>query len=382
MDVEHGQGLFIRIPSVSSIFSTDPLKMSIVSPSMESVFTPLYHELKERLEDEILSSGLEDGHFFCTLKDICDRHNVSITTARKAVDALQKSGVVRSKSSRGLYVVGTERLLHLKSLKNHVLIFHAHEAGSQNVFFSLRLGAMLEVFAEKLFTAKVVFKVNGTMPACDIPPGAVRGIVAGSTASEETIQQYARTAPTLILGGSSISLPGVYQISYDIGKRADMAADYFLANGISECIVISHANQEIETFSAVLKKRPDIRFTVKKVAEPSIECGRNCVAQLAGLPPSVGIMAGDDGLAVGLVDTFLKNGCDLREKKRVVALANPKFPFTREYGIPVVGNDPWVVGRTAAEFLCAVLDGTNPVKRQRITLAPEASWLDNGTSHS
>lgn len=356
--------------------------MSMASPHTTSAFTPLYHELKERLEDEILSSGLSDGHFFCTLKDICDRYDVSITTARKAVDALQKSGVIRSKSSRGLYVVGTERLLHQKSLQNHVLIFHAHEAGSRNVFFSLRLGAMLEAFAESLFTAKVIFKVDGAFPAYDILPGTVRGIVAGSTAPLETIQQYARMAPTLVLGGADTSLPGVYQVSYDIGKRADMAADYFLANDISECIIISHADGEIEEFSTVLKKRSDIRFSVKKIAEPSIKCGRNCVAQLADLPPTVGIMAGDDGLAVGLVDAFLKNGCDLRQEKRIVALANPKFPFTREYGIPVVGNDPWVVGRTAAEFLCAVLDGTNPEKRQRITLAPEASWSDNGTSQS
>ncbi len=349
-------------------------KMISASVNMESFFTPLYHELKERLEDEILSSGLSDGSFFCTLKDICERHEVSITTARKAVDALQKSGVVRSKSSRGIYVVDTGKLLDQKSLKNYVLIFHAHEAGSQSVYFSLRLGSMLEAFAENGITAKVIFRKGGIFPSFNISQDAVRGIVVSSITPLDEVQRYARLAPTLILGGHNVSMPDVYQITYNIGKRAELAAKYFLDNGKERIVFISHDEEEISEYSAALKKLRHITFSVLNVAAPNMESGRECVAQLADLPSSTGIMAGDDAIAVGIVDAFLKRGHDLREEKRIVALANPRFPFTRQYGIPVVGSDPWGIGRTAAEFLCTVIKGENPEKRRSITIEPEISW--------
>lgn len=337
-------------------------------------FIPLYMELKEKLENEILSSGFSDGSFFCTLKYICDKYKVSITTARKAVDALVQSGVVKSKSSRGIFISDSLKLQNLNSLRNYVLIFHSHQEGSQSIYFSLRLGALLKTFSENGITAKIIFTDTPDKNDFHIPTAVLKGIVTGTSVKQELLLQYAQMVPTLSLGGGKNNLTGAYSIVYDTHREMQLAAEYFHAKQIRELVFVGLSEATISKHEDIFKKQYGIGISVMQVGDHTIQCGLDCVSSLAKLPKTTAVFAEDDFIAVGIVEGFLKIGRDIREEKRILALATPHFPFTRQLGIPAIGYDPWTVGKVAADFLCSVIRNENPLEQKSITIEPEYSF--------
>lgn len=73
---------------------------------------PLYETILQQLEQKILSGHYEPSVPFCTEKSLCEEYAVSRVTAKRAIEELEKRGLLSRKRGAGSFVVpGAEELL-------------------------------------------------------------------------------------------------------------------------------------------------------------------------------------------------------------------------------------------------------------------------------
>lgn len=66
---------------------------------------PAYERLADFLEDLILWGTYPVGHMLPPLRTIAEEYRVSLNTAQRSVDLLQRRGVVRTEPARGSVVM-------------------------------------------------------------------------------------------------------------------------------------------------------------------------------------------------------------------------------------------------------------------------------------
>ena len=339
----------------------------------QNSFTPLYSDLKEKLEDDILDRGLQGGVFLGTFHEICSKYAVSITTARKAVDCLVKPGILKCRPSQGIFTADVKKLSDSKSLKNFILILHNHPEGGMAPYFSLRLCAMLQIFSEYGMTAKVVSRNTDPSIYLNSAAASLKGIVTSpSILTEEQLLYYSQKIPVLLFNRPLYrNIRGIHVLNYDNKEVCKLASQYFRSKKFKDFVMIHHDENEIEQYSDILKGMNINNFSVMRVKSPSVKCGREITSELSSLSSSTGCWAMDDFIAVGIVEGFLKKGKDIRENGRLLAFGNPRQAFIRELGIPVVGWDPWSLGQKAAQFLCDIIKDGKPADVFDIEIQPE-----------
>jgi DNA-binding LacI/PurR family transcriptional regulator len=337
-------------------------------------FTPIYMELREKLETDILNSGLSEGSFYSTLKGICDKYDVSITTARKAIDFLVKAEVVKCKPSRGVFVGYTKNLLNTRSLKNFILILHTHPEGGLSTYFSFRLCAMLQVFSENGMTAKVISQDMNFFENLHISSGSLKGIVSSShLINRELLTRYSQKVPVFLFDDKWKDIDGIYSVIYDTKEMTSMAIKYFRSKNIREIILIHHDSKELEEYAALLEQKNTIKFSCLKAFDNTVQSGRELVARLTNISTSVGFWVLDDFIAIGITEGFLLQGKDIRQDHRLLANGNPRLAYTQQLNIPVIGWDPWKLGTKAAEFLCHIIKNGNS-SNSGMLVKPEKSF--------
>lgn len=78
---------------------------------------PLYYQLKEILLEMIENEELKPGDPIPPERELCEEHNISRMTARKAVMALVNEGIVYREQGRGSFVSKPKILQSIKKLK-------------------------------------------------------------------------------------------------------------------------------------------------------------------------------------------------------------------------------------------------------------------------
>ena len=134
--------------------------------SRSETFRPLYKTLVDKIELDIIRRNLKTGDFFCVLKDLCDQYQVSIITVRKAVSILEHNGILSCKSASGIYIANRELLNTLNTFERIILIPHHHYIERPNLFFELRLSALLQTLPQKGY---------GICRIADLPEGFESG---------------------------------------------------------------------------------------------------------------------------------------------------------------------------------------------------------------
>ncbi|WP_027340757.1 GntR family transcriptional regulator [Halonatronum saccharophilum] len=69
---------------------------------------PLYHQLKEILQEKIDNNILVPGDSIPTERELCEIHNISRMTARKAIMALVNEGLLYREQGKGTFVADFE----------------------------------------------------------------------------------------------------------------------------------------------------------------------------------------------------------------------------------------------------------------------------------
>jgi DNA-binding transcriptional regulator YhcF (GntR family) len=343
----------------------------------KNAFTPLYLNLAEKLSEEIISRGLANGNFFCTLKNICDSHDVSITTARKAVDVMVKNNILNCKSSRGIFINNLSSLLTIRSLKNAILIFNDHPGGGKGLYFSLRLGAMIQAFSSNGFTVQVVTSDSIRPEDLELSSGLLKGIVANGEVLEkfDKFVQHIRTVPILI----SHSTPkyersdNVYAPNYNNRELVRLSLDYFQRAGKKRIVFVLSDKQIFENFSPLFEEVLDTPLELIFADSSSVKCGRDLVKELIKFPADTGFWVQDDLLGIGVYDGFLRHSIDICAQQRLLVHAGATMNFTEEMGIPVIGYGAWEVGRRMAEFFSRVIRNSETVSEDSLLLSPSGN---------
>ena len=66
---------------------------------------PMYHQIRQKLEEQMLLGKLPPGAQVPTEQQLCERHEVSRITARKALEELRESGIIERTRGRGSFVL-------------------------------------------------------------------------------------------------------------------------------------------------------------------------------------------------------------------------------------------------------------------------------------
>ncbi len=327
----------------------------------DSAFKPLYKILSDKIGEEIIRLNLQSGDFYCTLKDLCSSHSLSIITARKAVTLLEEKGILTCKSSSGIYVANRESLNTLNAFSRLILIPHHHRREKINSFFELRLSSMLQTFAGRGYMALPIYREELNREKLELMSGKVRGIVGGNTLSAE-LAAMKNTAPLLLINPPAElePSPNICTVRYNRGELLRLSAEYIRRRGAKSVLQIL-TDPAMEVPEENRKDFPPLRqIAVPPVdhEETAVETGRRLAAELAGQAHESFFWITDDFVAMGFCEELLRHGIDPLRERRILANASPSMALTEELGLPVIGFCPMKIGHEAAGYFCDYLSAS------------------------
>jgi len=82
----------------------------------KSVITPLYEQVADELRKEIVCGLYGESGSIGTQNELEERFNVSLITIRKAVQILEKEGLVEIRQGKGTFIRSTNLVDHLQNL--------------------------------------------------------------------------------------------------------------------------------------------------------------------------------------------------------------------------------------------------------------------------
>lgn len=153
--------------------------------SRSETFRPLYKTLVDKIELDIIRRNLKTGDFFCVLKDLCDQYQVSIITVRKAVSILEHNGILSCKSASGIYIANRELLNTLNTFERIILIPHHHYIERPNLFFELRLSALLQTLPQKGYVGLPIYRKDLNPERINLLEQRVLGVIGGNSMAGE-----------------------------------------------------------------------------------------------------------------------------------------------------------------------------------------------------
>lgn len=334
--------------------------------SRSETFKPLYRTLADKISQDIIHRNLKSGDFFCTLKDLCDDYGVSIITVRKAVSLLEDNGILCCKSAAGIYIANRDFLNTLNTFNRIILIPHHHYKSRLNLFFELRLSALLQAFAARGYIGFPIYREDLNSERISLLSDRIHGVVGGNTMSGDLISRRNALPPLLLLNP-----PGNITAS----KRACLCRYDFRQQFLDSCRFIERRNPQkiIRIVTDPAYHLPELEDRIScgmrqfdtpplDHEEPAIETGRRLAGELFDHSENCFFWITDDFVAFGFHAVFLERGVNLIAEKRILANASPSLPIVEAVGVPVIGFCPTKIGTDAASFFCDFLE-TAPEKR-------------------
>lgn len=319
---------------------------------------PVYKLLADKLCDRIAALNLEDGDFFTTIKDISSQYNVAVLTARRAVEVLQKNGIIICKAACGIFVKSTAALAAVRARKNFILIIDDHSDGSRMVsYWAMRLCSILEVFSNAGFSVKISNSNEISENDLFYMKELLSGIVISSSRANKYINFFNdKSAPPTAFTrrppddckGEKYSFP-----LYDDSELIRMGYDYFLRNGKKKVIIIDFANSYLPKEYKNICKNLNIS-EIKYDFTPSVEAGK-LIGESLNIDNETGLWVQDDFTALGIYNYFLGRGRDLFAEKALLASAGPTVGITEQIGLPVIGYCPRESGKAIATGLINII---------------------------
>lgn len=89
----------------SPLDSVGPARSTHTPPDINRLAaTPMYHQLKRRIIDDIASQGLRAGDLLPGEHRLCEKFNVSRTVVRQALSQLENQGIIERVKGKGTFV--------------------------------------------------------------------------------------------------------------------------------------------------------------------------------------------------------------------------------------------------------------------------------------
>ena len=339
-------------------------------------FKPLYKKLVEKIELDIIRRNLKTGDFFCILKDLCDQYKVSIITVRKAVSILENNGILSCKSASGIYIANRELLNTLNTFERIILIPHHHYIEHPNLFFELRLSALLQTLPQKGYVGLPIYRKDLNPERINLLGQRVVGVIGGNSMAKELLPRSS-ASPKLMLINPPQEIAPSHQVclcQYDFREQFRKSYEFALRRNMPQIVrLVTDSSYHIPDLEAQASL---LQFDLPKLdhTEPAIQTGRRMANELLTKASDSFFWITDDFVALGFHEVFLERGINLIADQRILVNASPSFPIIEAMGLPVIGFGATKIGHDAASFFCDFLDAL-PETRPSVPLliSPEAN---------
>lgn len=344
--------------------------------SRSETFKPLYKKLVDKIELDIIRRNLKTGDFFCVLKDLCDQYKVSIITVRKAVSILENNGILSCKSASGIYIANRELLNTLNTFERIILIPHHHYIEHPNLFFELRLSALLQTLPQKGYVGLPIYRKDLNPERINLLGQRVVGVIGGNSMAKELLPRSS-ASPKLMLINPPQEIAPSHQVclcQYDFREQFRKSYEFALRRNMPQIVrLVTDSSYHIPDLEAQASL---LQFDLPKLdhTEPAIQTGRRMANELLTKASDSFFWITDDFVALGFHEVFLERGINLIAEQRILVNASPSFPIIEAMGLPVIGFGATKIGHDAASFFCDFLDAL-PETRPSVPLliSPEAN---------
>ena len=344
--------------------------------SRSETFKPLYKKLVDKIELDIIRRNLKTGDFFCVLKDLCDQYKVSIITVRKAVSILENNGILSCKSASGIYIANRELLNTLNTFERIILIPHHHYIEHPNLFFELRLSALLQTLPQKGYVGLPIYRKDLNPERINLLGQRVVGVIGGNSMAKELLPRSS-ASPKLMLINPPQEIAPSHQVclcQYDFREQFRKSYEFALRRNMPQIVrLVTDSSYHIPDLEAQASL---LQFDLPKLdhTEPAIQTGRRMANELLTKASDSFFWITDDFVALGFHEVFLERGINLIAEQRILVNAAPSFPIIEAMGLPVIGFGATKIGHDAASFFCDFLDAL-PETRPSVPLliSPEAN---------
>lgn len=344
--------------------------------SHSETFRPLYKKLVDKIELDIIRRNLKTGDFFCVLKDLCDQYKVSIITVRKAVSILENNGILSCKSASGIYIANRELLNTLNTFERIILIPHHHYIEHPNLFFELRLSALLQTLPQKGYVGLPIYRKDLNPERINLLGQRVVGVIGGNSMAKELLPRSS-ASPKLMLINPPQEIAPSHQVclcQYDFREQFRKSYEFALRRNMPQIVrLVTDSSYHIPDLEAQASL---LQFDLPKLdhTEPAIQTGRRMANELLTKASDSFFWITDDFVALGFHEVFLERGINLIAEQRILVNASPSFPIIEAMGLPVIGFGATKIGHDAASFFCDFLDAL-PEARSSVPLliSPEAN---------
>ena len=344
--------------------------------SRSETFRPLYKTLVDKIELDIIRRNLKTGDFFCVLKDLCDQYQVSIITVRKAVSILEHNGILSCKSASGIYIANRELLNTLNTFERIILIPHHHYIERPNLFFELRLSALLQTLPQKGYVGLPIYRKDLNPERINQLEQRVLGVIGGNSMAGELLPRSAASPKLMLINPPQDIAPSpqVCLCQYDFREQFRKSYEFALRRNMPRIVrLVTDFSYHIPDLEA---QASFLQFDLPKLdhTEPAIETGRRMANELFTKASDCFFWITDDFVALGFHEVFLERGINLIAEQRILVNASPSFPIIEAMGFPVIGFEATKIGHDAASFFCDFLDASPEARPLApLLISPEAN---------
>jgi len=322
--------------------------------------SPMYAQLRDILEDRIISQKLKAGANLPSERELCEEFNVSKHTVIKALTDLVAKGLVRREQGKGTFVsgftpkVGTIRFLFYRT---------AEELPLDNYYASV-LGAVESVVSGNSYDL-VVCSTRTNGPNILLGPDDVGYLIVGPVLDELAKYVVSRGAPVVSIDHMDCPA-GAGVVAFDEIASGELAGEYLLSKGFKKIGYIGGydpmSEDKREWPNSVLRLKGVRKALAKKGLEMDeahiirVCRGAEYPAALKkmiehGLPDAFAVFSESNGEA--LVNALEKLGHPMGAD-RLVSFAPLNFSPTLP-GMARVAGDPGKLGLDAAKMLMAAI---------------------------
>lgn len=328
---------------------------------------PLYQQIKQILERQILEGALREGDLIPSERELCEQYGVSSTPVRRALQELVREGLIRRRPGIGSFVSSESRNLYLLLL---IIGFDKAEWRRVACIFSELIGGIAEVTWEHQATFSVAHVPTGFD---DIRPyirsviqeGEFDGILLrlGGDLQEEYLAPLLETGFPYVVIKRHLPNRMINCVINDDVQGAFMATEHLIKSGHTKIGFI--APQHI----AVGKNRCQGHFKALEVngleADPDLVCytddfmeetGRRAASKLlASRHKPTAIFAPSDIMAIGAYRAIEEAGLRIPEDVAVVGYDDIPLAATLSPPLTTVSTPYYRFGTQSASLLLDII---------------------------
>jgi DNA-binding LacI/PurR family transcriptional regulator len=327
---------------------------------------PLYHQLAERLRQDIFEGKIEDGEPCCSDRELVKRYGLSLITVRHAIAQLVKEGLLERQHGRGTFV--TARAANMqrrrKAPAQRAILFVGWSMGSLSSWDAMYFRDIYEGLEREAVSQglRVTFDDPASLPGDpSVLSRTLAGVIVlqGSGVEERARELLAKGLKVVTIESQ---LEGALSVRADSLAGGRMAVEHLLSLGHRRLVHL-HSGEVTCHWSEVRRAYREavagagLTASENPVVETragggTVEAGYEAarVALDRAVRPT-GLFAGNDLMAIGALRLLHERNVRVPDEVSVIGFDNVQAAEICSPALTTIGVDRIGIGRRAVQML-------------------------------